>query len=165
MPRTALCSEAAESTARSTERRGRSFYPNAERSAAALRGEARLTRGYRLPARHVVHTVGPIWRGGEAGEESVLANCYANSLLLAQEHGLRTIAFPAISTGIYGYPVEAAAAVASRTVASFLKEAPRSLDELLFVCFRRHAAMRRRSPLTGRLMSHDERCGFAGPND
>src|SRR5688500_6510444 len=72
-------------------------------------GEARITRGYRLPARHVIHTVGPIWRGGSQGEPELLASCYRNSLAVAAEHGVRTIAFPAISCGVYGYPLDEAA--------------------------------------------------------
>ena len=79
-------------------------------------GEARITRGYRLPARHVIHTVGPIWRGGTAGEPALLARCYRESLRLARENGVRTIAFPAISCGAYGYPVREATAIAVRTV-------------------------------------------------
>jgi O-acetyl-ADP-ribose deacetylase (regulator of RNase III) len=98
-------------------------------------GEARLTAGYRLPARHVIHTVGPIWHGGGAGEAETLAACYRNSLALARDAGLRTIAFPAISTGIYGYPVEQAAEVAARSVAAEIAADPRALDEILFVCF------------------------------
>ncbi|HEU5349786.1 MAG TPA: O-acetyl-ADP-ribose deacetylase, partial [Ktedonobacterales bacterium] len=69
-------------------------------------GGAKMTGGYRLPARHVIHTVGPVWRGGDHDEDALLANCYRNSLALARQHGLRTIAFPAISTGIYGFPRE-----------------------------------------------------------
>jgi O-acetyl-ADP-ribose deacetylase (regulator of RNase III) len=79
-------------------------------------GEARITRGYRLPARHVIHTVGPVWRGGGRGEALLLAACYRNSLSLAEHHRLESIAFPAISTGVYGYPVEAAAEVAVAAV-------------------------------------------------
>lgn len=75
-------------------------------------GEARITRGYRLPARHVIHTVGPVWRGGDGGEPELLAACYRNSLDLAAEHKLQSIAFPAISCGVYGYPLESAARVA-----------------------------------------------------
>jgi O-acetyl-ADP-ribose deacetylase (regulator of RNase III) len=75
-------------------------------------GEARITGGYRLPAKHVIHTVGPVWRGGHAGEADLLASCYRNSLRLAQEAGLASIAFPGISTGVYGYPAEQAAGVA-----------------------------------------------------
>jgi O-acetyl-ADP-ribose deacetylase (regulator of RNase III) len=79
-------------------------------------GAAKLTPGFRLPARFVIHTVGPIWRGGEADEPELLASCYRQSLHLAQAHGLATIAFPCISTGVYGYPIEAAAAIAVATV-------------------------------------------------
>ncbi|HYE29402.1 MAG TPA: O-acetyl-ADP-ribose deacetylase [Allosphingosinicella sp.] len=98
-------------------------------------GEARLTQGYRLPARHVVHTVGPVWRGGGRGEAELLGSCYRNSLALAREHELRTIAFPAISTGIYGYPAPLAAAVAAEAVAAELAAHPDAFDEMLFVGF------------------------------
>ena len=97
-------------------------------------GAAKLTGGYRLPARHVIHTVGPIWQGGENGERETLASCYRACLSLAREHGLRTIAFPAISTGIYGFPREPAAAIALATVADHL--AAETLPEMvIFVCF------------------------------
>ena len=79
-------------------------------------GEARITKGYRLPARHVIHTVGPVWQGGGAGEDRLLASCYRASLALAEKHGLRSIAFPSISTGIYGFPAERAARIAVATV-------------------------------------------------
>ena len=98
-------------------------------------GEARITRGYRLPARFVIHTVGPVWQGGGAGEAEKLAGCYRNSLRLAREHGLRTVAFPAISTGVYGYPAELAAEVAAGTVAAEIGAAEGAWDEILFVCF------------------------------
>ncbi len=81
-----------------------------------LPGQAKLTRGYRLPARWVIHTVGPIWRGGLHNEDEVLAECHRNSLVLAAAHDLQTIAFPAISTGAYGFPVERAAPIATRTL-------------------------------------------------
>src|SRR5438876_12124538 len=84
-------------------------------------GEARITRGYRLPANYVIHTVGPVWRGGTHGEPELLASCYRRSLAIAEEHGVRSIAFPSISTGVFGYPVEQAATVAIRTVRSSLK--------------------------------------------
>src|SRR5438093_12254878 len=80
-------------------------------------GEARLTRGYRLPARYVIHTVGPVWQGGARGEAALLAACYRNSLALAPDHGMRSIAFPAISCGVYGYPLDQAHAIAVRQVA------------------------------------------------
>ena len=84
-------------------------------------GEARITRGYRLPARYVIHTVGPVWRGGRNGEPELLASCYRASLALGVAHGVATIAFPAISCGVYGYPVSEAAEIAVREVRSFLQ--------------------------------------------
>jgi O-acetyl-ADP-ribose deacetylase len=97
-------------------------------------GDAKITRGYRLPATYVIHTVGPVWRGGNAGEEALLASCYRRCLEIAQEHGLHTIAFPAISTGVYGYPIEQAAAVAVRTVREFLQSSNYQI-EVTFCCF------------------------------
>lgn len=97
-------------------------------------GMARLTGGYRLPARFIIHTVGPVWAGGNQGEEALLSSCYRQALMLAAEHGLRDIAFPAISCGVYGYPRELAAAVAVRTVSAFLLQ--HSLPErVLLVAF------------------------------
>jgi O-acetyl-ADP-ribose deacetylase (regulator of RNase III) len=95
-------------------------------------GKAKITRGYRLPARFVIHTVGPIWRGGKHGEPETLADCYRNSLQLAVENGIETIAFPAISCGAYGYPVEEAAQIAARTTREFLAKADR-LEKVIFV--------------------------------
>jgi O-acetyl-ADP-ribose deacetylase len=103
-------------------------------------GEARLTRGYRLPAGHVIHTVGPIWRGGGAGERPTLARCYAACLSIAAERGFRTIAFPAISTGVYRFPPERAARVAVGTVAADLAHAPRGITRVVFCCFSPDAA-------------------------
>jgi O-acetyl-ADP-ribose deacetylase (regulator of RNase III) len=103
-------------------------------------GEARITRGYRLPARFVIHTVGPVWHGGGAGEAERLGACYRNCLGLARERGLRTIAFPAISTGVYGYPPERAAEVAAQAVAEEIARTPDAFDEILFVCFSRGAS-------------------------
>jgi len=97
-------------------------------------GEAVITGGGSLKARHVIHTVGPVWRGGGSEEEKLLAAAYRNSLQVAQEKGLKSIAFPSISTGAYGYPVEKAARTALSTVKSFLEENP-SLDEVVFVLF------------------------------
>ncbi|MDF3001429.1 MAG: Appr-p processing protein [Bacillota bacterium] len=85
-------------------------------------GEAKITKGYLLSAKHVIHTVGPVWHGGEQGEPALLAECYKSSLRLAQENGIKTIAFPAISTGVYGYPKEKAAVIAVNTIRDFLKE-------------------------------------------
>lgn len=98
-------------------------------------GEARITAGYRLPVRYVIHTVGPVWQGGSRGEAELLASCYRNSLLLAQEHNLKRIAFPNISTGVYAYPGEEAASIALETVRSFLSEHPGSFEEILFSIF------------------------------
>ncbi len=97
-------------------------------------GEAKITRGYELPAAHVIHTVGPVWRGGNAGEDGLLAACYVNSLKLALEHRLKVVAFPAISTGAYGFPAERAAAIAVRTVRDFT-ERNQGIDEVIFVLF------------------------------
>jgi O-acetyl-ADP-ribose deacetylase len=95
-------------------------------------GEARLTKGYRLPARYVIHAVGPVWRGGSRGESALLASCYRRSLDIAEEHEIASIAFPSISTGIYGYPIERAAVLAVSTVRSFKLI---SVREVIFCCF------------------------------
>jgi len=97
-------------------------------------GDAKLTRGYRLPARFVIHTVGPVWRGGADGEPELLASCYRRSLEVAAPNGISTIAFPSISTGVYGYPVDAAASVALATVRSSLRELD-AMQEVIFCCF------------------------------
>ncbi len=97
-------------------------------------GEARITGGHRLLARYVIHTVGPVWRGGNSGETELLASCYRRSLQLADEHGLASIAFPAISCGVYGYPIDQACGVAVRTTGAFLHE-DRSLQRVLLVAF------------------------------
>lgn len=102
-------------------------------------GEARITGGHRLPARHVIHTVGPVWRGGGSGEDELLASCYRASLSLAVQHGVRTIAFPAISTGAYGFPLARAAAIAVREVRAFLATCD-ALAEVRLVCFGPQAA-------------------------
>lgn len=98
-------------------------------------GEARITRGYRLLATYVIHAVGPVWRGGANGEPELLASCYRNSLALAVEHDVHTIAFPAISCGIYGYPVDQAARIAVAETRRFLEEQPSTIERVLFVCF------------------------------
>lgn len=97
-------------------------------------GEAKLTKGYRLPAKFVIHTAGPVWRGGAHGEPELLASCYRNSLRIAADNGTHSIAFPCISTGVYGYPVELAARVAVETVRSSLPEFG-SIREVIFCCF------------------------------
>jgi O-acetyl-ADP-ribose deacetylase (regulator of RNase III) len=101
-------------------------------------GEARLTKGYRLPAKWVIHTVGPVWHDGNHREDEFLANCYRNSLALAEQHGFRSIAFPSISTGAYGFPLDRAARIAVRETRAFL-ERNRSVEKVLLVCFGRGA--------------------------
>lgn len=97
-------------------------------------GEAKITKGYRLPAKYVIHTVGPVWRGGNANEDEFLRNCYKNSLKLAVVNAVKTIAFPSISTGIYGFPVERASGIAVSEVRDFLS-LDRSIEKVIFVCF------------------------------
>lgn len=98
-------------------------------------GQAKITGAYNLPCEYVIHTVGPIWNGGRSKEEELLAGCYFNSMQLAQEHGIRSIAFPSISTGVYRYPVELAAKVAVKTVSRFLEDNPDSFDLVEWVLF------------------------------
>jgi O-acetyl-ADP-ribose deacetylase len=97
-------------------------------------GDAKLTKAYRLPAKFIVHTVGPVWRGGTAGEADLLASCYRNAIALASGKSATSMAFPSISTGIYGYPVELAAEIAVRTVRDSLRDGT-TLDEVVFCCF------------------------------
>jgi len=99
-------------------------------------GQAKITRGYRLPAKHVIHTVGPVWHGGTRGESDLLASCYRMSLRLAVQHKLRSIAFPAISCGVYSYPLQDAVTIAVRECAAFLA-AGAELEKILFACFDR----------------------------
>ena len=96
-------------------------------------GDAKITGGYALPARHVIHTAGPVWHGGDRGEPELLASCYRRSLEVAEAHALTSVAFPAISTGVYGYPVDAAARVAVATVTAHCRQSPITL--VRFVCF------------------------------
>jgi len=98
-------------------------------------GDAKLTKGYRLPARFIIHTVGPVWRGGGSGEPELLASCYRRSMALAAAQGVRSIAFPGIGTGIYGYPVEPAARLAVSTVREALADAASPVEEVVFCCF------------------------------
>ena len=101
-------------------------------------GEARLTRAYRLPARFVIHTVGPVWHGGGHGEPELLASCYRESVKLAVANSVATLAFPSISTGVYGYTVERAAEIAVASVRAALSEDAGSLEEIVFCCFSAH---------------------------
>jgi len=112
-------------------------------------GKAKITRGYRLPARYVIHTVGPIWQGGAAGEDELLASAYAESLALAAEHALAVIAFPAISTGVYGFPAERAARIAVNTVASALQD--NLVERVVFACFGAPSRRHHESALAERL--------------
>jgi O-acetyl-ADP-ribose deacetylase len=97
-------------------------------------GGARITRGYKLPAKFVIHTVGPVWSGGDHGEEELLATCYRNSLALAAKHRIKTLAFPAISTGIYGFPIPRAAQIAAREISVYLAD-DQILQTVYLVCF------------------------------
>jgi O-acetyl-ADP-ribose deacetylase (regulator of RNase III) len=109
-------------------------------------GQAKITKGYRLPAKHVIHTVGPVWHGGGSGEDELLASCYRASLDLAQRHGCHSIAFPAISTGVYGFPANRAARIAVATVHAFLAghEIP---ERVIFCCFGQVSAEAHRAAL------------------
>ena len=111
-------------------------------------GDAKITGGHRLRARKVIHTVGPVWSGGGHGEPELLASCYRRSLALAAEHGLRTVAFPAISCGVYGYPLDAATAIAVRETAAFLDSNPLP-ERVLFACFGDDVARAYRRELEG----------------
>jgi O-acetyl-ADP-ribose deacetylase len=101
-------------------------------------GQAKITKGYRLPARWVIHTVGPVWRGGERGEDALLASCYQSSFTLAEQHHIRRIAFPCISTGVYGFPADRAARIAVRETKAFL-QGNKSVEKVLLVCFGKQA--------------------------
>lgn len=102
-------------------------------------GEAKVTKGYDLPAAYVIHTVGPVWHGGEQGEADLLAACYRNSLARAREIGARTLAFPAVSTGVYGYPAGAAAQIAVRTIVAEVFDHPAAFDRIELICFNAQA--------------------------
>jgi O-acetyl-ADP-ribose deacetylase len=111
-------------------------------------GDAKITRGYRLKAGHVIHTVGPVWNGGSHGEDDLLASCYRRSLELCRQHGLTSVAFPAISTGVYRFPAERAASIAVRTVVDTLPAAP-ALGLIIFCCFSDASAHLHRAALDG----------------
>jgi O-acetyl-ADP-ribose deacetylase (regulator of RNase III) len=111
-------------------------------------GQAKITAGYDLPAKHVIHTVGPVWDGGGYGEDDDLANCYRNSLALASQHGCKTVAFPAISTGVYGFPLDRATKIAVREVKRYLDTHP-EIQQVTFCCFSPDAAELYEQELTG----------------
>ena len=103
-------------------------------------GEAKLTKAYHLPCKYVIHTVGPVWHGGNRNEAELLANCYRNSLQLAIDHGIRKVAFPSISTGVYSYPLDEAASIAINTVSQFIDDHPDDLDLVEWVLFDQRTA-------------------------
>jgi O-acetyl-ADP-ribose deacetylase (regulator of RNase III) len=111
-------------------------------------GEARITRGYRLPAKYVIHTVGPVWKGGHRQEEDLLRSCYVNSMRLAAENHVRTIAFPSISTGAYNFPIERAARIAVATVTELL-DSPSVIEKVIFVCYSKNDYNVYRNELAG----------------
>ena len=113
---------------------GPALLEETRKSGGCPTGEARVSKGYKLAAKWVIHTVGPIWRGGNKNEEELLANCYKNSLKAAKERGVKTIAFPSISTGAYGFPLQRATEIAMEETKSFLI-ADESIDKVVFVCF------------------------------
>jgi len=113
---------------------GPELYIECKRLNGCNTGDAKMTLGHNLPAKYIIHTVGPVWRGGHAGESDLLASCYRRSLELAAEKGVTSIAFPSISTGVYGYPFEAAAKIAVETVRAFLQEHPAEM-QVIFCCF------------------------------
>ena len=113
---------------------GRELLEECRTLGGAETGEAKITGGYALPARHVIHTVGPVWHGGDRDEERLLGDCYRNSLKVASENGVKSIAFPSISTGAYGFPIDKAAPIAMRTVKEVLEGDP-GIEKVYFVCF------------------------------
>jgi O-acetyl-ADP-ribose deacetylase (regulator of RNase III) len=129
-------------------RAGPGLLEECRRLGGCATGEAKITNGHRLKARYVIHAVGPVWRGGGSGEAELLAGCYRRALELAEAHGISSIAFPAISTGIYGYPKEEAARVALTSVRETLTKAP-SVQRVIFCCFDRETADIYRSLLRG----------------
>ncbi len=121
--------------ARSIARRGPSYSSECKTLGGCETGSAKITQGYRLKAKHVIHAVGPVWNGGGRNEEDLLASCYATALMLAAKHQLTSIAFPAISTGIYRFPPDRAARVAVGTVAAEISAEPGALTQVVFCCF------------------------------
>jgi len=127
---------------------GRELRAECEKLGGCETGSAKITRGYRLPAKHVIHAVGPVWNGGGHGEEELLASCYRTALDIAATHRLASIAYPAISTGIYRFPPDRAARIAVGTIASELAASPRGIKRVVFCCFASDAADHHISALT-----------------
>ena len=119
---------------------GPELYEECKTLGGCATGAAKITRGYRLPAKHVIHAVGPVWNGGGQGEEELLASCYRTALELAAAHSLASIAFPAISTGVYRFPPERAARIAVATVAAELAAARSGIDQVVLCCYSTDAA-------------------------
>jgi O-acetyl-ADP-ribose deacetylase len=124
---------------------GKELLAECETLGGCATGDAKITRGYRLPAKHVIHAVGPVWSGGHKNEEELLASCYRRSLALAREHRLASIAFPAISTGIYRFPADLAARIAVGTAVSELSFAPDGIMRVIFCCFSEDSARHHRN--------------------
>jgi O-acetyl-ADP-ribose deacetylase (regulator of RNase III) len=114
---------------------GRDLLKECETLGGCVTGSAKITAGYKLPARHVIHAVGPVWNGGKRGEDDLLAGCYRTAIELAAENGLHSLAFPAISTGVYRFPADRAAQIAVGTVVSELSADPREIERVVFCCF------------------------------
>jgi O-acetyl-ADP-ribose deacetylase (regulator of RNase III) len=119
---------------------GRELYDECKTLGGCETGSAKITRGYRLPAKHVIHAVGPVWHGGGSNEDELLASCYRTAVDLAAANRLASVAFPAISTGIYSFPADRAARIAVGTVASELSAAPRTITRVVFCCFSESSA-------------------------
>jgi O-acetyl-ADP-ribose deacetylase (regulator of RNase III) len=119
---------------------GRKLLAECETLGGCVTGSAKITRGYDLPAKHVIHAVGPVWSGGNRGEPDLLASCYRTALALAADHGLRSIGFPAISTGVYRFPADLAARIAVGTAVSEVSANARGINRVLFCCFSKESA-------------------------
>lgn len=128
------CWAAGSSTAPSTGRQGPELLTECRTLGGCETGQAKITKAYRLPARYVIHTPGPIWRSGSAGEEALLESCYRSCLRLAEEYGCKTVAFPSVSTGVYQFPLDRAAEIAVRTILDFLRHAE-TVESVMMVCF------------------------------